>query len=191
MLSQELEFCLNDAFAGAREARHEFMTVEHLLLAIVDTPKVREILKSCGADTAEAQDRAQAVHRPDHAAPADRRGPRRAADPGLPARAAARGVPRAIERQERGHGRQRAGRDIQREADPRGLPAEHAGRVAARRGQFHRPRPVEGRRRGAQRARGERRRRAMPSATATAAAARSRSTPPTSTRPRARARSIL
>ncbi len=51
MLSQELEFCLNDAFAGAREARHEFMTVEHLLLAIVDTPKVREILKSCGADT--------------------------------------------------------------------------------------------------------------------------------------------
>jgi ATP-dependent Clp protease ATP-binding subunit ClpA len=51
VLSQELEFCLNDAFASAREARHEFMTVEHLLLAIVDTPKVREILKSCGADT--------------------------------------------------------------------------------------------------------------------------------------------
>jgi ATP-dependent Clp protease ATP-binding subunit ClpA len=53
VLSQELEFCLNDAFAGARESRHEFMTVEHLLLAIVDTPKVREILKSCGADTAK------------------------------------------------------------------------------------------------------------------------------------------
>jgi ATP-dependent Clp protease ATP-binding subunit ClpA len=53
VLSQELEFCLNDAFAAAREARHEFMTVEHLLLAIVDTPKIREILKSCGADTAK------------------------------------------------------------------------------------------------------------------------------------------
>jgi ATP-dependent Clp protease ATP-binding subunit ClpA len=53
VLSQELEFCLNDAFSGAREARHEFMTVEHLLLAIVDTPKVREVLKSCGADTAK------------------------------------------------------------------------------------------------------------------------------------------
>jgi len=53
VLSQELEFCLNDAFAGAREARHEFMTVEHLLLAIVDTPKVREVLKSCGADAAK------------------------------------------------------------------------------------------------------------------------------------------
>ncbi|MBS0396567.1 MAG: AAA family ATPase, partial [Proteobacteria bacterium] len=50
MLSSELEFCLNGAFQGAREARHEYMTVEHLLLAILDTPKVREILRACGAD---------------------------------------------------------------------------------------------------------------------------------------------
>ena len=51
MLSNELEYCLNDAFQSAREARHEFMTVEHLLLAVLDTPKVREILRACGADT--------------------------------------------------------------------------------------------------------------------------------------------
>ncbi|HSN71606.1 MAG TPA: AAA family ATPase, partial [Steroidobacteraceae bacterium] len=50
MLSSELEICLNEAFQAARESRHEFMTVEHLLLAIVDTPKVREILRACGAD---------------------------------------------------------------------------------------------------------------------------------------------
>ena len=50
MLSNELEYCLNEAFQNAREARHEFMTVEHLLLAILDTPKVREILRACGAD---------------------------------------------------------------------------------------------------------------------------------------------
>ena len=50
MLSSELEVCLNEAFQSAREARHEFMTVEHLLLAIVGTPKVREILRGCGAD---------------------------------------------------------------------------------------------------------------------------------------------
>jgi len=49
-LSNELEYCLNEAFQNAREARHEFMTVEHLLLAILDTPKVREILRACGAD---------------------------------------------------------------------------------------------------------------------------------------------
>ena len=53
MLSSELEFCLNEAFQAAREARHEFMTVEHLLLAILDTPKVREVLRACGADIAK------------------------------------------------------------------------------------------------------------------------------------------
>ena len=51
MLSSELEVCLNEAFQSAREARHEFMTVEHLLLAIVATPKVEEILRGCGADS--------------------------------------------------------------------------------------------------------------------------------------------
>jgi ATP-dependent Clp protease ATP-binding subunit ClpA len=51
VLSNELEYCLNDAFHQAREARHEYLTVEHLLLAILDTPKVREVLRACGADT--------------------------------------------------------------------------------------------------------------------------------------------
>jgi ATP-dependent Clp protease ATP-binding subunit ClpA len=52
VLSSELEFCLNEAFQRAREQRHEYMTVEHLLLAILDTPGVGEILKSCGGDVA-------------------------------------------------------------------------------------------------------------------------------------------
>ena len=50
MLSSELEFCLNEAFRRAREQRHEYMTVEHLLLAILDTPGVAEVLKACGGD---------------------------------------------------------------------------------------------------------------------------------------------
>jgi len=50
LLSSELESCLNGAFAQAREARHEFLTVEHLLLSILDAPRVREILKAGGAD---------------------------------------------------------------------------------------------------------------------------------------------
>jgi len=53
MLSSELELCINEAFQAARDARHEFMTVEHLLLAIIDTPKVREVLRHCGADVAK------------------------------------------------------------------------------------------------------------------------------------------
>lgn len=50
MLSSELEFCLNEAFQKARTSHHEFMTVEHLLLAIMDIPSVGEVLKACAAD---------------------------------------------------------------------------------------------------------------------------------------------
>jgi ATP-dependent Clp protease ATP-binding subunit ClpA len=50
MVSSELESCLKQAFHQARSAHHEFVTVEHLLLAILDTPKVREVFKGCGAD---------------------------------------------------------------------------------------------------------------------------------------------
>ena len=112
------------------------MTVEHLLLAIIDTPKVREILRACGADARAAAQGAQGVHRADHAAPEAGRRARGAADARLPARAAARRVPRAVERQEGSVGRQRAGRDLQREALARGLPARPAGHLAARRRQL-------------------------------------------------------
>ena len=53
MLSSELEFCLNEAFQRARDQRHEFMTVEHLLLALLDIPRVHEILKSCNSNITE------------------------------------------------------------------------------------------------------------------------------------------
>ncbi|HHC72243.1 MAG TPA: ATP-dependent Clp protease ATP-binding subunit ClpA [Thiotrichales bacterium] len=50
MLSKELEFSLNRAFNDARRKRHEFMTVEHLLLALLDNPLAAEVLRACGAD---------------------------------------------------------------------------------------------------------------------------------------------
>jgi len=49
VLSTELEFCLNQAFRQARAQRHEFLTVEQLLLALLDAPRVREVLEGCGA----------------------------------------------------------------------------------------------------------------------------------------------
>ena len=55
MAGPELEYCLNEAYQKARDARHEYMTVEHLLLSILDAPRVREILKACGADLARLQ----------------------------------------------------------------------------------------------------------------------------------------
>ncbi len=50
MLSRELEVTLNLAFKNAREKRHEFMTVEHLLLALLDDASASNVLKACGAD---------------------------------------------------------------------------------------------------------------------------------------------
>ncbi len=50
MLNKDLELTLNLAFRYARERRHEYMTVEHLLLALLDNPAAGEALKSCGAN---------------------------------------------------------------------------------------------------------------------------------------------
>ncbi len=52
MLSAELETCLNKAFQLARDGRHEFLTVEHLLSSILETTAVKDVLRSCGADVA-------------------------------------------------------------------------------------------------------------------------------------------
>lgn len=50
MLNKDLEISLNLAFRQAKEYRHEFMTVEHLLLALLDNPSAIEALSACGAD---------------------------------------------------------------------------------------------------------------------------------------------
>ena len=50
MLSKDLELTLNMAFKRAREKRHEFMTVEHLLLALLDNASAVNVLRACGAD---------------------------------------------------------------------------------------------------------------------------------------------
>ncbi len=53
MLSSELEFRLNEAFQSARERRHEFITVEHLLLALADIPQIQGLLTECGGNVGE------------------------------------------------------------------------------------------------------------------------------------------
>ena len=49
MIAQELEVSLHMAFVEARQKRHEFITVEHLLLALLDNPSAAEALRACGA----------------------------------------------------------------------------------------------------------------------------------------------
>ncbi|MEK7666287.1 MAG: Clp protease N-terminal domain-containing protein, partial [Pseudomonadota bacterium] len=53
MLSQELEFSLNAAFQSAREKRHEYITVEHLLSALLDNPSAARVLRACGGNLDE------------------------------------------------------------------------------------------------------------------------------------------
>jgi ATP-dependent Clp protease ATP-binding subunit ClpA len=53
MIAQELEVSLHMAFVEARQKQHEFITVEHLLLAMLDNPSAAEVLKSCGVDLDE------------------------------------------------------------------------------------------------------------------------------------------
>ncbi len=50
MIAQELEVSLHMAFMEARQKRHEFITVEHLLLALLDNPSAAEVLKACAAE---------------------------------------------------------------------------------------------------------------------------------------------
>ena len=50
MLSKELEATLNSAFQNARQKRHEFITVEHLLLALIDNAAATQVLRACGMD---------------------------------------------------------------------------------------------------------------------------------------------
>ena len=50
MLNKELEHSLNKAFHDANQKRHEFITVEHLLLMLMDNDSAAAVLKACGGD---------------------------------------------------------------------------------------------------------------------------------------------
>ncbi|HZX81555.1 MAG TPA: Clp protease N-terminal domain-containing protein, partial [Lysobacter sp.] len=50
MFSKDLEYSIGQCYKRAREARHEFMTVEHLLLALLDNPSAEGVLRACEAD---------------------------------------------------------------------------------------------------------------------------------------------
>ncbi|HHW4677905.1 MAG TPA: ATP-dependent Clp protease ATP-binding subunit ClpA [Xylella sp.] len=62
MFSKDLEQTIGQCYKRTREVRHEFMTVEHLLLSLLDNPLVQTVLKACGADIARLKsDLEQAV----------------------------------------------------------------------------------------------------------------------------------
>ena len=64
MIAQELEVSLHMAFVEARQKQHEFITVEHLLLAMLDNPSAAEVLKACGVDLEELRGVGGAIKTP-------------------------------------------------------------------------------------------------------------------------------
>ncbi len=128
MLSKELEYTLNKAFKEARDRHHEFMTVEHLLLALLENPTAVEILKACGADMAKLKkDVSEFIEETTPLIPLD---DTRETQPTL-------GFQRVLQRavvhvqssgkKERSNRRQCAGGYIQRTGVPGGLFSQHAG----------------------------------------------------------------
>jgi ATP-dependent Clp protease ATP-binding subunit ClpA len=67
MIAQELEVSLHMAFVEARQQRHEFITVEHLLLALLDNPSAAEVLRACSANIDDLRIAVQ-LHQGQHAA---------------------------------------------------------------------------------------------------------------------------
>ncbi len=57
MLSSELEFSLNSAIQTARDARHQYITVEHLLAALLDNPPAAKAIRACGAEVRDLREK--------------------------------------------------------------------------------------------------------------------------------------
>jgi ATP-dependent Clp protease ATP-binding subunit ClpA len=145
MIAQELEVSLHMAFVEARQQRHEFITVEHLLLALLDNPSAAEVLRACAANIDDLRKSLTTFIKENTPTVGGHRRGRHPADAGLPARDPARDHARAVhrQRQEGSDRRQRAGGDLRREGFARRLLPAPAGRDAAGRGQLHRPRHQE------------------------------------------------
>ena len=144
MLSRNLEKSLHRALAYANERRHEYATLEHLLLALTEDQDAIAVLRACSVDLDRLRrDVADLCRqRADQPRVQPQRG--RQADRELSARAAARGDPRAVVGTRGGDRRQRAGRDVRRAREPRRLFPARAGHDPLRRGQLHLARHRQG-----------------------------------------------
>ena len=179
--------------ALANERHHEYATLEHLLLALIDDQDAAAVMRACNVDLDKLRRSLRRLSRNRARKPGHRRQRGFQADRRLPARDPARRDPRPVVRPRGGDRRQRAGRDLRRAREPRRLFPAGAGHDPLRRGQLHQPRHRQaaghvGVAPGARRRGGDRHQDAATSPRRRA----TRSTPiaSTSTRRRARARSI-
>ncbi len=138
--SRNLEQALHQALALANERHHEYATLEHLLLALIDDQDAAAVMRACNVDLdalrrnltdyVDAELGNLVTDGGDDAKPTA----------GLPARDPARGDPRPVLRPRGGDRRQRARRDLRRAREPCRLFPAGAGHDALRRGELHLPR---------------------------------------------------
>ena len=144
MLSRNLEQTLHRALSLASERRHEYATLEHLLLGLADDTDAATVLRACGVDLDKLRtDLAEFLDKDLAGLATDRTG-RSQAHRRLPARRPARRDPRPVLRPRRSDRRQRAGRPVLRARKPRRLFPAAPGHDPPRRGQLHQPRHRQG-----------------------------------------------
>ena len=138
--SRSLEQSLHRALALANERHHEYATLEHLLLALIDDQDASAVMRACNVDLDKLR-RSLVAYLESELENLITDGAEDSQAHGrLPARDPARGHPRAVVGPRGGHRRQRAGGDLRRAREPRRLFPARAGHDALRRGQLHQPR---------------------------------------------------
>ena len=144
MLSKNLERSLHRAFGLAGERRHEYATLEHLLLAMTEDDDAVPVLKACGVDIDRLRHDLETFIDNRLKGIITQNPERAAADRGLPARRPARRRPCAVVGSQGSHGRQRAGGAVLRARQPRRVVPREPGHDPARRRRLHQPRQGQG-----------------------------------------------
>ena len=138
--STSLEQALRRALQYANERSHEYATLEHLLLALVDDRDAAAVMRACAVDLDVLRDKLVDLSRQRAREPGHRHAWRGAADRRLPAGDSSRRRPCAVFRPRGGDGRQRAGGGVRRAREPCCVLPARAEHDAVRRGQLYQPR---------------------------------------------------
>ena len=144
--ARELETTLHNALGEASKRRHEYATLEHLLMALVDDTHASQVMTACGVNRDELKATVKQYLDGELSRPGRRQRDRPDPDQRLPARRPARHPPRPVVGPRRRHRRQRAGRLVLRARELCGLFPPAAGHEPARCGDLHQPRRRQGRR---------------------------------------------
>ena len=143
--ARELEQTLHNALGEASRRRHEYATLEHLLLALIDDEHASKVMTACGVNRDELRASVKQYLDNELERPGRRQRDRSDADQRLPARRPARDPARPVVGPRRGDRRQRAGRAVLRARELCRLFPAAAGHEPPRCGHLHQPRRRQGR----------------------------------------------